>query len=146
MSIFKKKPEKIRCKAILVGGYNTGKTQIIHSFEGNSFAKSSYLTSSYTMRTIYLENNNSVTLDIGQTDGQNQEIKNLYFKNSKVIIFVFDFTNKKSFDGIKNYWYEEVKKYIQNLTQFLLSQVILSIYVIIKKQQMKMKQKNLLKI
>ena len=72
MSIFKKKPEKIRCKAILVGGYNTGKTQIIHSFEGNSFAKSSYLTSSYTMRTIYLENNNSVTLDIWETDGQNQ--------------------------------------------------------------------------
>ena len=97
------------------------------------------------MRTIYLETNNSVTLDIGQTDGQNQEIKNLYIKNSKVVIFVFDFTNKKSFDGIKNYWYEEVKKYIQNLTQFLLSQVILSIYVIIKKQQMKMKQKNLLK-
>ena len=73
------------------------------------------------MRTIYLENNNSVTLDIWETAGQNQEINKILFNNSKVVIFVFDFTNKKSFDGIKNYWYEEVKKYIQNLTQFLLS-------------------------
>ena len=112
---------------------------------GNSFGKGSYLTSSYTMRTIYLETNNSVTLDIGQTDGQNQEIKNLYFKNSKVVYFVFYFTHKKSFDDIKIIGMKKLKN-VQNLTQFLFSQVILSIYVIIKKQQMKMKQKNLLKV
>ena len=43
-----------------------------------------------------------------------------YFKNSKVVIFVFDFTNKKSFDDIKNHWYEEIKKYTKPDTIFVL--------------------------
>jgi len=34
------------------------------------------------------------------------------YKDAKVIIFVYDITNKKSFDEIKNYWYEETKQKI----------------------------------
>ena len=91
-------------KVILVGDSNTGKVGIIHSFMGNSFGKGSYLTSSYVKKTIYLEDNNSVDLIIWDTCGKLEysSLNEIFYKNSKVVIFVFDFTNKKSFDDIKN--------------------------------------------
>ena len=89
---------------------------------GNSFGKGSYLTSSYVKKTIYLEDNNSVDLIIWDTCGKLEysSLNEIFYKNSKVVIFVFDFTNKKSFDDIKNYWYEEIKKYTKPDTIFVL--------------------------
>ena len=73
---------------------------------GNSFGKGSYLTSSYVKKTIYLEDNNSVDLTIWDTFGkQHSSLNEIFCKNSKVVIFVYDITNKESFDDIKNYWY-----------------------------------------
>ena len=36
----------------------------------------------------------------------------IIYKDDKVIIFVYIITNKKSFEEIKNYWYEQTKQKI----------------------------------
>ena len=33
----------------------------------------------------------------------------IFYKDAKVIIFVYDITNQNTFDGIQNYWYEQIK-------------------------------------
>ena len=33
----------------------------------------------------------------------------MFYKNSAIIIFVYDITNKNSFENIKNYWYNDVQ-------------------------------------
>ena len=33
----------------------------------------------------------------------------IFYKDAKVIIFVYDITSQTSFDGIKDYWYEQIK-------------------------------------
>jgi len=40
-------------------------------------------------------------------------INRLFYKDSAIIIFVYDTTNKSSFENIKNYWYKDVQTYIQ---------------------------------
>ena len=46
------------------------------------------------------------------TAGQEKyrSINKLFYKDSNIVIFVYDITNKKSFDEIKNYWFEQVKE------------------------------------
>jgi GTPase SAR1 family protein len=33
----------------------------------------------------------------------------IFYKDAKVIIFVYDITSEPTFEGMKNYWYEQVK-------------------------------------
>ena len=33
----------------------------------------------------------------------------IFYKDAKVIIFVYDITSEPTFDGMKNYWYEQIK-------------------------------------
>ena len=40
-----------------------------------------------------------------------RSLTKLFYKDAGVIILVYDITQKKSFDEMKNYWYEELKKY-----------------------------------
>ena len=42
------------------------------------------------------------------------------YKDSEIIIFVYDITNKNSFESIKNFWYEEVQKYCKKKPMVLI--------------------------
>ena len=33
----------------------------------------------------------------------------IFYKDAKVIVFVYDITSESTFDGMKNYWYEQTK-------------------------------------
>ena len=33
----------------------------------------------------------------------------IFYKDAKVIIFVYDITSEPTFEGMKNYWYEQIK-------------------------------------
>ena len=35
--------------------------------------------------------------------------KKIFYKDAKVIVFVYDITNQPNFDGLKNYWHEQTK-------------------------------------
>ena len=61
-------------------------------------------------------NNKLITLLIWDTCGQEQyrSINNMFLKNSKIVIFVYDITNKKSFIELQNYWYPLINHKLGN--------------------------------
>ena len=101
-------------KVILLGESGVGKTSIIARFYSGKFNpdKITSLSSQYTRKTIELPNNKSITFDIWDTCGQEKyrSISRLFYKDAKVVILVYDITNKDSFIQLKKYWYEQVKQ------------------------------------
>ena len=103
-----------RYKVVLIGESGVGKTCIIARFINDKFDPNvtPSITNQFVIKTIELEEGKSVTIDLWDTAGQERlrTITRLFYVNSKVVIFVYDVTDKKSFDAIKDYWYEQVKQ------------------------------------
>ena len=51
---------------------------------------------------------NSITFDMWDTVGQEKyrSLSRILYQNAKVIILVYDITDKKSFNEVKDYWYK----------------------------------------
>ena len=100
-------------KVVIVGESGVGKTCIMAQFIENKFEEEfvSSLTTQYRRKKIQLVTGEDVTFDIYDTAGQEKyrAIAKLYYKNARVVILVYDITDIKSFEEIKNYWYEQVK-------------------------------------
>jgi len=98
-------------KIILVGETNTGKTSIINSISGRKFEahETSTISVSYENKTMKVRDK-EYNLAIWDTVGQEKfrSLTKLFLKDSKIVIFVYSITNKKSFKEI-NFWYEIVK-------------------------------------
>ena len=102
------------CKVVLVGDAGTGKTCIITRFINNRFDKSQMTTAcpSFCTKSVnYPEYNKTINLDIWDTAGQEiyRSISKLFYKCASVGILVYDITSRKSFESIKDYWYNELK-------------------------------------
>ena len=101
-----------KIKVILVGQMKVGKTNLINivnkiDFQENTLTSS---TTSISEKTIIL-NNNKYILNIWDTMGQEKlrELVSIFFKNSKIVIFVYDVTDEYTFTEIDNYWYPKIK-------------------------------------
>ena len=103
-------------KIVLLGETSVGKTSIITRFTQNSFNPNtlSSLNAQFVTKTIEI-NSEKITFDLWDTAGQEKyrSLAKIFYKDAKVIIFVYDITNKKSFDEIKNYWYNETKENVE---------------------------------
>ena len=53
-----------------------------------------------------------IKFDVWDTAGQEiyRSIGKIFYNDAKVVILVYDISNKKSFIEIKNYWYESIKE------------------------------------
>ncbi len=99
-------------KAILVGETGVGKTNLINAIKGVNFNKLSQST--ITMQclkktmTIFEQ---KYQIKIWDTAGQEKfrSLNKLYYKDSKVVLLVYDITNKNSFDALGTYWLNEIK-------------------------------------
>ena len=103
------------CKIVLVGDAGTGKTCIISQFVNGRFEKTQMTTAcpSFCTKTLsYPAINKTLNLDIWDTAGQEiyRSISKLFYKGASIGILVYDITNKKSFNNIKDYWYNELKE------------------------------------
>ena len=104
----------ISCKVVLVGDTGVGKTSIIDRYVKNEFYDEveSTISSTYSYKIIdYKEYNKSISFDIWDTAGQEvyRSIAQNFFLNASIGILVYDIKRKKSFESIKEYWYEELK-------------------------------------
>ena len=102
-------------KIILVGEGFTGKTSIIHQAIVKQFKEDVDVTSiptqfSYEVKT---ESNEKVIFDIWDTAGQEKfrTVNMLFFKNAQVALLVYDITNRRSFEELKNFWFNHVKEH-----------------------------------
>ena len=98
-------------KVILIGESGVGKTCLINVSTGQGFDtnEKATLTASYLKKSITI-NEISYVICLWDTVGQ-EKLRNLtkiFFKNSKIVIFVYDITNKKSFEALAS-WERDVK-------------------------------------
>ena len=100
-------------KVVIVGESGVGKTCIMKQFVENTFndEEMSSLSSQFKKKTIKLVTGEDITFNIYDTAGQERfrSLAKIFYKDARVVILVYDITNKKSFEEIKNYWYEQVK-------------------------------------
>ena len=99
-------------KTILVGMSGTGKTNMINVLTGHKFdsVKFSTTTSSFVDKYITIKKK-KYRLEIWDTAGQEQfrSLTNIFIKDSKIVVIVYDITNKKSFEEV-DYWVNTVKE------------------------------------
>lgn len=102
------------CKAILVGEVNTGKTCIIRQFVENKFDQFSKPTCDQSISTkiIKLKKSKFIKLCIWDTSGQERfrSINKIFYNDAKIVIFVYDITERRTFDEIKSFWQKEVSE------------------------------------
>ena len=101
-------------KVILIGNSGVGKTNLINVSSGGNFnpLEKSTLASSFIIIKLNVENR-QYNLQVWDTIGQEKlrALSKLFFKNSKIVIFVYDITKRESFLGL-NDWHQEVKDII----------------------------------
>lgn len=99
-------------KTILVGSSGAGKTNIIYALTGHDFDSKSMTTMTSTfVDKEYTINNKKYRLEIWDTAGQEKfrSLTKIFVKDSRIVIFVYDITVKKSFEEI-DYWAKTVKE------------------------------------
>ena len=108
----KKDPNSI--KITLIGDSGVGKTCIIFRFISNEFSANTLTTDgvSYSKKEITY-NDKKIQLDIWDTAGQEQyrSLGKHFYKDSFIVILVYNITIKESFDNLKNIWLEDVVNY-----------------------------------
>ena len=106
-------PESI--KVVLLGESGVGKTSIISQFTVNKFDphRETSLSAQFTTKTLdFPDLGQSIKFDMWDTVGQEKyrSLAKIFYKDAKVIIFVYDITREFSFQSIKNYWYKETRE------------------------------------
>ena len=103
--------EDERIKVILVGETGTGKTSLINTATGKKFTEGEEISSikcSYVQLTKIIEDR-EYAIDLWDTIGQEKfrSLTKVFFKNSDIVIFVFDITTKETFTELE-YWFKTI--------------------------------------
>ena len=117
----KEEPQKIYgefgntpLKVVLLGESGVGKSSIISRLINGIFEDNIPNTSGATYVSKIMEfpkfQNKTITFDIWDTAGQTKyrDLSKFFFIDAKVIILVYDITNKKSFDEIIDHWMPQI--------------------------------------
>ena len=106
-----KKLEDEEIKVILVGESGTGKTSLINVAMGMKFQEGTELTTSSAsfVTKIIKIGDKSYSLNLWDTIGQEKfrSLTKIFIKDSKIVIFVYDITNKRSFEEL-NFWFKTI--------------------------------------
>ena len=101
-------------KVVLIGESGVGKTCIIAQFINKNFDPDGVLSSSaqFLRKVMTFADDKTLTFDIWDTAGQEKyrSMAKVFYKDAKAVILVYDITNPKSFEEIKNYWYKQVEE------------------------------------
>ena len=104
------------CKVVLLGESGVGKTCIISRYTNNTFEENIMSTTgaSYCGKAMTFDEYGGKTIkfEIWDTAGQEKyrALTKIFYKDAAVAILVYDITRRKSFDEIKNYWYNQIKE------------------------------------
>ena len=100
--------EDFSYKVILLGSSGVGKTNLINTSIGKLFdpEEKATISSTFVRKTIILKGQ-KFFVDLWDTCGQEKyrAVTKIFLKGAKIIIFVYDITDRNSFDELK-YWIE----------------------------------------
>ena len=103
---------EITVKLLLVGDTCVGKTSLLLQYTENTFVEDHGATIGVEYKIkMFQYRDFQVKLQIWDTAGQERfhSITNNFFHNADGILFVYDITNAKSFEGVKN-WIDEASE------------------------------------
>ena len=103
-------------KLIVVGETNVGKTSLIKQYIDHTFVEEKTATIGYDTIQKELEiNGKSIRLNIWDTCGQEQyrTINQMFVKNSRMALLVYDVTDRETFEELKKYWYQYIKSALE---------------------------------
>ena len=104
----KKNEEALKIKIILIGDHKAGKTSIINRYYENKFTFNTMTTvaMNFVSKKLFL-NQKKIIANIWDTAGQERfkSVNKLFIKESDIVIFVYDITNKTSFENLQ-FWYK----------------------------------------
>ena len=106
------KNEELKLKIILVGDSGIGKTSIINRYHDNTFSPNTFATISMNFISEKIEiNNKKIIVNVWDTAGQEQyrSINKLFIKDADIVVFVYDITNRQSFDNL-DYWHNFISE------------------------------------
>jgi len=104
-------------KIVLLGETGVGKTCIINRYTKDDYEDAKFPTkgASFNSKVMQLDESEEsyIKLIIWDTAGQEKyrSLSKLFYKDANAAILVYDITNKKSFNEIKDYWYNQIKEY-----------------------------------
>ena len=109
-------PNVVNCKVVLLGETTVGKTSIISRFINDSFDPNciTSLGASFISKTIYVpEHKKTVKFDIWDTAGQEKyrSLNTLFYKDAVIVVLVYDQTQRKTFEEVKNYWIPQIRSH-----------------------------------
>ena len=110
--------EDVEIKVILVGEIFTGKTSLINSAIGLEFQEKLQSTNSNSILNKTMEiDGKAYTINLWDTIGQEKyrSLTQIFMKDSKIIIFVYDITNRKTFKEL-DFWFGTTKEVINDDT------------------------------
>ena len=102
------------CKITLIWDSGVGKSSIIGRFISGFFNEemNSTLGLNYSQK-LYEKNGKKISLNLWDTAGQ-EKFRSLgknFYKDSFIIIIVYDICNKASFQSIKEVWYPDIQRF-----------------------------------
>ena len=116
----------ITINIIILGDSNVGKTSLLLSYTDNYFPDSHVATIGidYKIKPINI-NGCELKLQLWDTSGQERfrSMTNTFLKTANGIAFVYDITNKKSFEGVKK-WINEAETKGANFESILIGNKI----------------------
>ncbi len=110
-------------KICIVGDFGVGKTTLLHQYLERRFTPNvaSTIGSNFFVKRLKIPNvEGIITLQIWDLAGQQhfKWVRQEFYKGAKGIVFVFDVTNRKTFESLPN-WREEVEKVIDGFSSVL---------------------------
>ena len=109
-------------KIVLLGESGVGKTSIIQRYTKDKFENEKLPTkcASFETKVVKIDESEEkyIKLNIWDTAGQEKyrALTKIFYKEASAAILVYDITNKKSFEEVKDYWYNQVKECSQEDT------------------------------
>ena len=110
-------------KILLLGDSSVGKTCFLMRYTDNTFQEihMSTIGLDYKLKNIQLEDGKMVKIQIWDTAGQDRfrSITKNYYKGAHGIILIYDITNQKTFENVKN-WINQIKEEVSNKVTIIL--------------------------
>ncbi|MBY9015944.1 MAG: GTP-binding protein [Candidatus Lokiarchaeota archaeon] len=110
-------------KVIIIGESGVGKTSLVKKFISSYFSKDyrvSIGTNLY-VKELLLKSGNNVTIQIWDIAGQEKWIKmrHFYYKGAHGALIVGDITRGNTFEQLKEFWNQDLKKYCGDIPKIL---------------------------
>ena len=111
-------------KVALIGESGVGKTSIIDRYINNKYVQDQITTTGaiFSTRLVSFPHEKfSIRFEIWDTAGQEKyrSLAKVIYKNASMIVLVYDITRRESFEQLKNYWVDEVKKNVKKNTSII---------------------------